>query len=84
MNENSPIWARLADTVSAVRTGWPNASTIRKAASDLPTTMTATTASTRERLAQQDRRIEQHADRDEEQHGERVLQRQRIVRRPGG
>ena len=46
MNENSPIWARLADTVSAVRTGWRKASTMMKAASDLPTMMMASTEST--------------------------------------
>ena len=46
MKENSPICARLAETVSAVRTGWRNASTMTKAASDLPTMMMASTAST--------------------------------------
>ena len=40
--------------------------------------MMARTASTRERLADQDLRVEQHADRDEEQHREGVLQRQRL------
>jgi hypothetical protein len=34
-----------------------------------------------QRLVPEDRRIEQHADRDEEQHREGVLQRQRVVRR---
>ena len=37
MNENSPIWARLADIMMAVAGGWRNASTIRKAASDFTT-----------------------------------------------
>ena len=46
MNENSPICARLAEIVSAVDDGWPNARTIRKAATDLPTTMMNTVAST--------------------------------------
>ncbi|GEO82134.1 hypothetical protein ROR02_22650 [Pararhodospirillum oryzae] len=46
MNENSPIWARLADTVSAVPRPYPNMRTIAKAARDLPTTITSTTAST--------------------------------------
>ena len=29
MNENSPIWARLAETINAVLNGCPNASTMR-------------------------------------------------------
>ena len=84
MNENSPICARLAATVSAVASGRPNASTMAKAATDLPTTITSSTISDRQRLAHQDRRIEQHADRDEEQHGERVLERQGIGGGAGG
>ena len=79
MNENSPICARLADTVSAVRTGWRNASTMTKAASDLPTMMMASTDEHRERFAHQDRGIEQHAHRHEEQHREGVLERQRVI-----
>ncbi len=39
MKENSPICARLAEIVSAVRSGWPKASTIARAATDLPITM---------------------------------------------
>ena len=39
MNENSPICARLAEIVSAVRSGCRKASTIPNAATDLPTTM---------------------------------------------
>ncbi|MCY1287514.1 hypothetical protein D9M68_439840 [compost metagenome] len=35
----------------------------------------------RQRLLDQDRRVEQHANRDEEQHGEGVAQRQRVLRR---
>ena len=35
-------------------------------------------ASDRERLLDQDHRVEQHADRDEEQHRKSILQRQRI------
>ncbi len=45
MNENSPIWARLAEIVQAVDDGWPNIRTIRKAAADLPMTMMNTVAS---------------------------------------
>ena len=46
MNENSPICARLADTVSAVLSGYRNASTIANAASDLPNRMIETTMRT--------------------------------------
>ena len=46
MKENSPIWARLADTVRAVDVGYPNARTIRNAAIDLPRMMISTVAST--------------------------------------
>ncbi len=46
MNENSPIWARLAEIVSAVWRGRRNASTMPRAASDLPTMMMRTTAMT--------------------------------------
>jgi hypothetical protein len=46
MNENSPICARLAETVRAVVTGYPTASTMAKAANDLPKTITSKTART--------------------------------------
>ena len=46
MNENSPICAKLADTVSAVLSGYRNASTRPAAATVLPSMMMATTAST--------------------------------------
>ena len=45
MKENSPIWARLAATVSAVALDRPKARTIAQATADLPTTMIATVAS---------------------------------------
>ncbi|MNZ75809.1 hypothetical protein D3C78_942960 [compost metagenome] len=35
----------------------------------------------RQRFLEQDRRVEQHAHRDEEQHGEGIAQRQRVLRR---
>ena len=79
MNENSPICARLADTVSAVRTGCRNTSTMTKAASDLPTMMMASTASTASGSRTSTVGIEQHSHRHEEQHGEGVLERQRVV-----
>ena len=41
--------------------------------------MISTVASTGDRLAHHDHRVEQHADRDEEQHREGVAQRQRLV-----
>ena len=46
MNENSPICASAADTNRAVLRGRPRANTIPSAASDFPTTVIATTAST--------------------------------------
>ncbi len=46
MKENSPICARLVEMVSAVPVGWPNARTIRNAASDLPTVMVRKVART--------------------------------------
>ena len=78
MKENSPICARLAEIVSAVRDRMAERDArSAKAASDLPTTMMNSVASTGSGSLDQDRRIEQHADRDEEQHGEGVAQRQR-------
>ena len=77
MNENSPICASDAEIVQAVDAGWPNARTIRKAAADLPTTMMNTVASSGSGSRSTIDRVEQHADRDEEQHGEGVAQRQR-------
>ena len=67
MNENSPICARLADTISAVRTGCRNASTMMNAASDFPTMMMASTERTASGSRTRTDGIEQHADRDEEQ-----------------
>ena len=84
MNENSPIWARLAETVSAEATGWPNSSTIANAAADLANSDDEQDDEHRQWLAEQDRRVEQHADRDEEQDGEGVLQAAGNRRRPGG
>ena len=46
MNENSPICARLTAIVSPVSSDRPNTRTIASAASDLPTTMIASVAST--------------------------------------
>ena len=81
MKENSPIWARLAEMVSAVPRGWRNASTMASAAIDLPITMMATVASTGPGCAHENRGIEQHADRDEEQHREGVAKRQGLLSR---
>ncbi|MNE61131.1 hypothetical protein D3C80_1563210 [compost metagenome] len=46
MKANSPICARLAEMVSAVRLEWPNIFTSRNAAADLPNTIIASVAST--------------------------------------
>src|SRR5262249_46683648 len=46
INENSPICASAADTISAVRVDPPSARTIPKAASDFPITTIASTAKT--------------------------------------
>ena len=46
MNENSPIWARLAEIVRDVWSGWPKARTMTSAASDLPIMTMKTTART--------------------------------------
>ena len=43
--------------------------------------MISSVASSGQRLAQHDHRVEQHADRDEEQHREGIAQRQRLLRR---
>ena len=50
-----------------------------EAATDLPNTMISKRREQRQRLLQQDRRVEQHADGDEEQHRKRVAQRQRLL-----
>ena len=79
MKENSPIWARLAATVSAVELECRKARTISQAAADLPTTMMATVASTASGASTNTIGFEQHADGDEEQHGEGVAQRHRLL-----
>ena len=80
MKENSPICDRLAETLTAVVNGNRKSSTMAKAASDFPTTISMTRQHDMHRLAPQDRGIEQHADGDEEQDREGVLERQRIGR----
>ena len=82
MNENSPICARLAAIVSAVRTRIAErAARSPNAASDLPTmTIRARRPAP---AAARGRRIvgsKSMPTDDEEQHGERVLQRQRVRR----
>ena len=85
MKENSPICARLAEMVSAVDQRMAEGRTMSEGrdrlADDDDQHASPSTASG---CAQQDRRVEQHADRDEEQHREGVAQRQRLVAPPGG
>ena len=76
MNENSPICARLAETVTAVANGKRKKQHDRKGSERLSDDDQQDRQQNMQRLAPQDRRIEQHADRDEEQHGERILKRQ--------
>ena len=84
MKENSPICARLAEMVSAVRVEWPNTSTMTKAAIDLTTTTMSKHAQHGQWRLHQYLRIEQHADGNKEQHGEGVLQRQGFLPRLRG
>ena len=58
------------------------ASTIANAASGLPSMTTASVAAIRVRPREHARRVQQHPDRDEEQHRERVPHRQRVGRGP--
>ena len=81
MKENSPICARAAETDKAVPSGYCRASTMPSAASDLPTTMIASTASSLSGSFDQDLRVEEHPDGHEEEPRERVLQRLGIRRR---
>ena len=83
MKENSPICARLAAISAAVPLGWPNARTISEGGDRLAD-HDDERASRRRRAARSSRiaGIEQHADRDEEEHREGVAQRQRFLRRP--
>ena len=82
MNENSPIWARTTATERATRSGYLSSRTMTRAASGLPSRMTARVAATSAGRLDQVPRVEQHADRDEEQDGEGVPHRQGLGRRP--
>ena len=80
MKENSPICASEAEIMSAAERECPKRRTTRKAAIDLPTRMMSTVASSATGASTTIVGVEQHADRDEEQHGEGVAQGQRLGR----
>ena len=81
MNENSPICARPAETSQ------PHADRVAQQKHDAERDQRLADDDQRQHgndrqwFADQDRGIEQHADRDEEQHGKGVLQRQGLGRR---
>ena len=79
-NENSPIWASaIAAAESAVLNGYFITQTNRKATSGFPTRAPmARTRIARAGRGHQRTGIEQHADRDEEQHREGIAHRQRF------
>ena len=80
MKENSPIWARLAAIRRPVRSGWPKARTIARAASDSPNTDDGDGGHDGPETVHESDRIEQHADGDKEEYGESVAQRQALIR----
>ena len=82
MKENSPICARAAETDKAVPTGYCRASTMPSAASDLPTTMMPSTASSLSGCSDQDLRVEEHPDGHEEEPREHILKRLRYPSPP--
>ena len=80
MKQNSPICAQRRGDGQRLPAGSPRARAIAQAAADLPTTTTAPPPPAPAARAA-GRRVEQHADRDEEQHREGVAQRQRLLGR---
>src|SRR6185312_8808146 len=83
MKENSPICASDAEMVSAAPTGRLSAITRKKPRTLLPTRM-MNSVQDLERVGDEDAGVEQHADRDEEQHGEGIAERQALLRRTIG
>ena len=83
MKLNSPTCEKAAPTGTAVAIGLPSTRTVSKAASGLTITTTASTTAISQRGLHEAPRIEQHADRDEEEHGERVAHRHRVAGGPG-
>ena len=81
MKENSPIWLRFAATVrdSAKRLAQREQDCERD--SRIADQDDRHHAQDRQRLLNQDHGIEQHADRDEEQHREGIAQGQGFLRR---
>ena len=80
MNENSPICASADGTVSTMRSGYRITASISATTIGLPTTTTASAAAKSHGCVEERGRVEQHADRDEKQHGKRVAHRQRVAR----
>ncbi len=78
INENSPICASAAETTSAVLNGNPRRQHDSQRDNRFAKENQRNDPRHLERLAHEDGWVEKHADRDEEKHGKRVLQRQRI------
>ena len=80
MKENSPICARLAAIIRAVDFEWRNSRITQIGDGRFAGDDDEQRREQCDRMAQDHRRIEQHADRDEEQHRERIAQRQCFLR----
>ena len=78
MNENSPICARATATITQIRNGSRAIHMITNATIGLATRTMAIEPASSHGESSSDRRIEQHADRDEEQHREGIAHRQRV------
>ena len=81
MNENSPIWVRPTPTSSAVTSGYPKSRTTSAQITSLPTTTRPMIAISSGRLATTLRRVDERADRDEEDRHEDVAHRQQAGQR---
>ena len=78
MNENSPIWATPAATVSPTRGCWPSRATIPNAASGVATSDDQHDGHDGRDVGDQEAGVEEHPDGDEEQDREDLAQRQRV------
>ena len=83
MKLNSPTCEKAAPTGMAVARGLPRTRTVSRAARGLPITTTASTTPITSGVCTRLRGIEQHADRDEEEHGKGVAHRHRVAGGPG-
>ena len=83
MKLNSPTCEKAAADRNGVASGVPRARTVSKAPSGLTTITTASTSAISSGACHQAPGIEQHADRDEEEHGEGVAHRHGVARGSG-